>query len=298
MSGRKLDLLPQKHFALVFGEAIAKKKFPRKRPFVLFGATLAAAAAVVVRYAQVSYPFSLREIWVARSLYAILGLHTMVWLLFRVFRLARKPGVSVAAQLLGSVCARLMLFLLALEVTCERTGKESLPLLAGCALAFAAVEITANALISVRVTNRIINGRYRPDGTAFWNSQKQMNLCWLLLAAPVCYAVAGLLKISSSLLERFTGFDASVPMNWLVVAGVWLLLASVAVIEAYRNVRQRVTLYCWRRFGGDADGYGFGHDVNDSEDLHNILPPCVFNEEVPTEEDILYEEEKRSMTEN
>ena len=281
MLSRKFADLPQENFAQVFGRSIINGEFPRKGSgcsIIVSLPTLIVASRIWEK--EISFQAAPADRWFFIAAAGCLCLQILLWLLFEVTTISRKaPAVGVFIRRLAAGCARLVVFFLAdvvsLSVAADRTGLVSVLY----AAAFLLLEIICGVIMRTRISGRIINGKYRPDGTAFWDNQRQMDIFYAVMASPVCLLLSLLLVVGASLLKTrgVADIDIHMPAVMLALGAIWVPLVLMVLVGAYKNVRDSVLLYCFRRFGEDKAGYGFDYDVTDADDARNSLPPCAVN---------------------
>jgi len=285
MFHRKFDQLPQENFARVFGESISLDEFPKKNTAIALRTLcfVMGVMAIVTEFRIDFFAHTPIDRWMTLAVAACFGLLTLFWLVFRVFRLSgRAPGLDVFYNLFCSGCNRVCFLWLAVVFTRDYVGDRNGLVSAICAGAFVLAELTANILMFTRVPKRIAAGEYRAAGRGFWDSAKQEKIILLSMIVPVNIAVCVALKVIAYALRTFriADPDFSQPVKWLVLVSIWSLFAALMLYDAYRNVRENVTLYCVRRFEDDTEGYNFDveeYDIPEERDSGNCRLQYVYD---------------------
>ena len=267
----EFDLLPQENFAQVFGNSFRMNPPAIKRPIIGLGLFLSLMLSLV-GFSVWNYvkPFAVpADIFMHRMAVFCLAAQVLVVLLNCIRALkSRCPAFFVYAQLIESGCFRYMVCFTGAMYAADSSelGVHASEL---SLAVFALSEIGCNLFMFSRIADRIKRGKYRPEGTAFWDNKQQSNIVYGVLAAPACLGLIALLRSVSGICDILDVADLDFSTVETVLLAVFFVIAMIAASAAgaYLNVRQNVLLYCLRRFGEDTDGYGL--DRNEPQDEEN-----------------------------
>ena len=272
MFRREFDHLPQENFALVFGNSFRMNPPAIKRPIIGLGLFLSLFVSMAGFFAW-SYDVKLiaspMDTWMYRSALVCLAAQVFFFLVSKIRILANKyPTFPVYVQLLENGGFRYMLCFTG-AMYAEADGVDSRGLVSAmCLCLFVLSEIGCNVFMFSRIASRMKAGKYRPDGKAFWDSKKQSNIVYGVVAAPVCLGLSALLNLISGICDVFDFAEPDFSGIISVLLALFFVIVTItaSLAGAYMNVRQNVLIYCLRRFGYDTDGYGLDRDEPQDEE--------------------------------
>lgn len=269
----EFDHLPQENFAVVFGNSFRMKPPAIKRPVIGLGLCLSLLVSLVgfsVWKHAVQLFAAPADIFMHRMAIVCLAVQVLAVLLscIRVLK-SRYPAFPVYAQLIESGCFRYMVCFAGAMYAADSSGPDGLSSVISLVV-FALSEICCNLFMFARIVGRIKRGKYRPEGTAFWDDDRQSNIVYGVLAAPGCLGLAALLQSVSGICDilDIAEPDFSGVVSILLALFFVIVMIASSTAGAYLNVRQNILLYCLRRFGYDT--YGYGLDRNEQQDEENL----------------------------